>query len=239
MGEHDGHRKRILEKLDSDTLLEHELLEIVLFPGLPRRNTNDLAHRLLAEFGSLKDVFAASYQTLRNIQGLGDSLAGYICVLGKIMRLVYKQTQKEQYPKYFERESFLPYVKEEYRQLKTEVLDVYLLDGDGRIITRRRFQSSRYFTAEMQPEELTKLFVEYSPAGIVLVHNHPYGEATVSEMDEYTTKRIQLICNTQNILLCDHIVYAPDGVYSYYLSERLQKIAQECSLKGILGFERE
>ena len=60
MSEHDGHRHRIIEKLDTGVLCEHELLEILLFNALPRRNTNDLAHRLLTAFGSIRGVFSAS-----------------------------------------------------------------------------------------------------------------------------------------------------------------------------------
>ena len=71
MSEHDGHRHRIIEKLDTGVLCEHELLEILLFNALPRRNTNDLAHRLLTAFGSIRGVFSASVEQLKLVDGVG------------------------------------------------------------------------------------------------------------------------------------------------------------------------
>ena len=56
VGEHEGHRKRIIQKLETGALLDHELLEIMLFSMLPRRNTNDIAHRLLQKFGSIEEI---------------------------------------------------------------------------------------------------------------------------------------------------------------------------------------
>ena len=66
------------------------------------------------------------------------------------------------------------------------------------------------------------------------MHNHPFGKAEVSDTDNYMTRRVQLICSTQNILLCDHIIYAPNGVYSYYLSGELPKITANYSIEAML-----
>ena len=235
MGAHDGHRQRIMQKLDSGVLLDHEVLEILLFNAVPRRNTNDLAHRLLAEFGSIPKLFSASFEQIQKVEGIGPSIASYICCIGKFCQKFYTSTQKEAYPEKYKSSEFFAYVKEEYKNLTKEVLDVYFLDEDGNIVTRKRFGKVNFFNAEMHPEELTKLFVEHSPSGIVVVHNHPFGEAVASEMDDYATRQIQLICSTQNVLLCDHIIYAPNGVYSYYLSGQLKKITAEYSLKGMLA----
>ena len=234
MGAHDGHRKRIIQKIESNALLPHEFLEILLFNGVPRRNTNDLAHRLLAEFGSIPGVFAASMEQLQRVDGVGESLAAYIRVIG-LCYTQYSQVAKESpYPKTFNRDSFLPFVKKEYCNLTREVLDVYLLGEDGLIVARKRFSEERFFDVELPPEELTKLFMEYSPSGIVLVHNHPFGEATPSKTDDRMTQQCQLICSTQNVLLCDHIIYAPNGLHSYYLSGEMQRISQRYSLDSVL-----
>lgn len=234
MGEHDGHRQRIIEKLDKGVLLEHELLEVFLFNALPRINTNDLAHRLLSEFGSMEGVFSASMAQLQRVKGIGANAAAYIYCAGRIFEKYLSRQEVDEYPKTFDSDSFLPYVKKAYKSLTKEVIDIYLLDGDSHIIDRKRFGSENYFKAEMPPEELTRLFVEYAPSGIVLVHNHPFGKAEVSDTDNYMTRRVQLICSTQNILLCDHIIYAPNGVYSYYLSGELPKITANYSIEAML-----
>ena len=79
--EHAGHRKRLIEKLEKGMLHEHEVLEALLFNAVPRKNTNDLAHRLLAEFGSVPAVLEAPISLLKKVDGVGESVAAYIkCV---------------------------------------------------------------------------------------------------------------------------------------------------------------
>ena len=75
--EHEGHRQRIREKLEAGTLLDHELLEILLFPSLPRRNTNDIAHRLLQTFGS-----SAMTRRVSSLMSLGCDVVNLIRVCG-------------------------------------------------------------------------------------------------------------------------------------------------------------
>ena len=82
--EHEGHRKRIIQKLESGTLLDHEVLEILLFASLPRRNTNDIAHRLLQKFGSMQEVFSASQEELKKVKGIGDTTATNLRCIGII-----------------------------------------------------------------------------------------------------------------------------------------------------------
>ena len=87
MGIHDGHRKRLRERLRKENVLSHEALEAFLFNGVPRMNTNELAHKLLARFGSLANVFCASMDELQQVDGVGESLASYIYTAG----LCYEQ----------------------------------------------------------------------------------------------------------------------------------------------------
>ena len=71
MGEHAGHRKRMITRLAEGTLCDHEYLEMLLFYAIPRRNTNDIAHRLLARFGDLNGVLNAPMKALQEIDGVG------------------------------------------------------------------------------------------------------------------------------------------------------------------------
>ncbi|MBS5023490.1 MAG: hypothetical protein KH054_10090 [Firmicutes bacterium] len=127
MSEHDGHRHRIIEKLDSGNLCEHEILEILLFNAIPRRNTNELAHRLLAAFGSVRGIFSATVAQLKTVDGVGENVAAYLRCVGKFYE-VYRAADEERFPKKFEAESFMAFVKENYAPADKEVLDFYLID---------------------------------------------------------------------------------------------------------------
>ncbi len=225
MALHDGHRQRIIRRLDEDSLEDHELLEILLFIALPRKNTNDLAHRLLAEFGTVPRVLSATLEQLQRVDGVGVSLAAHIKVCGKICQRFFANRNSGYIGK-FDRETFFPYVMQLYAKETHEVMDVYLLDFEKKVFGYKRFTSDKLYTVRFAPEDFAKMMVEDSPAGIVLVHNHPFGEAKPSSLDDEMTKKCQLLCSAHNIMLCDHIVYSPDGIYSYYLSGRLKEISE-------------
>ncbi len=239
MSAHDGHRGRIIKKLDQDILLDHELLEVLLFNAQPRKNTNDIAHALLAKFGAIDDIFRATTQQLEEVDGVGQSIAAYLFCIGKFYKKYFDLNKKEYEGKY-EASKFLPFVKRAYRNEPREVLDLYLLDAEGLVFEQYRFSVSSSFEVALKPEEMTALLLREKPSGIVMVHNHPTGNAFPSEKDEHVTSKLQLACSFHNVLLCDHVIYAPNGIYSYYLSGRLRDISNNYSVASILeeGNER-
>lgn len=233
MAEHDGHRQRIIKKMDSGKLQEHELLEILLFNAVPRRNTNDLAHRLLSAFGSIKGVFSASVDQLCTVDGIGAGIAAYLSVIGKFYEC-YREQPATAYPETFEAESFIRFVKREYNKYDKEVLDFYLLNGNSDIVYRSRFTLNKENFVEVNPDDFSKLIIDHKPSGVVVVHNHLYGTSTPSDADDKMTKQVQLVCSFHNVLFCDHFIYSPAEVYSYYQDGRMQKISQGCSITAIL-----
>ena len=123
--EHGGHRQRIIKKLEQGVLLEHELLEVFLFNAIPRRNTNDIAHKLLAQFKTMRGVFNAKLEELKRVDGIGESVAAYIVCAGKIFEKFY-EFDKMVIPVHFDQNSFFSFVKSAYAKEEKEVLDFYL-----------------------------------------------------------------------------------------------------------------
>ncbi len=233
--DHEGHRRRLMQKAATEDVLEQEGLEILLFPLVPRKNTSDLAHRLIARFGCAWKVYEASTEELKEVEGVGDRLAENIFVHGKIIRR-YLQKGGEQ--RGFDSRQFMAEIRQEYAAEEKEVLDVYFLNADGQICDRHRFSSDRLTKVQMFPVELTHLFVDELPSGVVLVHNHVVGDATPSSADDGMTKCVQLVCNMYGALFCDHIVVSRTGAFSYYLNGDLQKISREYTFGEIAGKDR-
>lgn len=228
-GEHEGHRKRIIQKLESGTLLDHELLEVMLFSMIPRRNTNDIAHRLLQKFGSIQEVFCATQEELKTVKGVGESVAANIRCIGIVYRK-YFSIKKEGYEGRYDPSNFLAFVNEHYPQVDCEVIDIYFLNKGSEIVKRKRYTENEGMSAQFTPGDLSKLLAEEKPSGILIVHNHPHGDATPSRADDETTNRCQIVCSMHGVMLCDHYIYSPYGVYSYYLSGQLREISRMFSL---------
>lgn len=231
---HYGHRQRIYDKFkNGDRLHEHELLEMLLFNAIPLKNTNDLAHRLLAEFKSIRGVFSASIDELQKVDGVGQSVAAYLRCVGLFYDRYY-EFQNSAMPEFFETKNFIEFIKNEYSKQKSEVLDFFLLDSNRKIIHRQRFAHADFFKVEVKPEAFTKMLVDYQPAGFVVVHNHPFSKSTPSNADDDATAQFQIISSFHNILFCDHFIYGKDGVYSYYLDGKMRKYSEKFSIGKII-----
>ncbi len=234
MGLHEGHRQRMYEKAEKGALAEHEWLELLLFGALPRKNTNEIAHRLIAYFGSANKVFFAPVEELKKVPGVGLSVAAQIRAIGYFFEK-YQEGKELKFYGEFTSTAFLPYVKEAYKDLLFEVVDVYLLDGEGYVLKKRRFSMASTSAVDILPEEMSAYLLTEDASGAVIVHNHPFGEARPSEADDAMTKNCQMLCSINNRLICDHFIYAPNGIYSYYLSGKLPEMSKKYSISNVLG----
>ncbi len=223
--EHAGHRQRMFQKVKrGERLLEQEHLEMLLFPLLPRRNTNDLAHKLLAEFGTLYGVFAASIESLIQVDGIGENMAVQIRCIGMMLEdFAFRHTRA--YEGVFDPKGFLSYVRSRYFQENAEVLDVYFLDKDRRILETHRYTDENKFKVKLDVVDFSKKLLKKAPEGVVLVHTHPKSSAVPSLEDDETTERCQVLCNMHGSILCDHFIYAPDGIFSYQLAGRMPTLS--------------
>lgn len=218
--EHGGHRQRLLKRFNEEVLPEQEQLEILLFNAMPRRNTNDLAHRLLAKFGSMDGVFGASITELKQVEGVGDSLAYYLRVVGIYFEKGVRSATRR-IDGTLATEEFIESVRPMYERLKTETVTAYLVDKTGKVVREYTFSEDRDSIVHFSTREFIWLLQEVRPSGVFLVHNHPDGKVEPSKLDDEATKRCQDVCFTYGVALYDHVVFTGDSYYSYYLSGRL------------------
>ena len=136
---HEGHRERLISKLiGGNTLLsDHEILEILLFYTIPRKNVNDLAHRLINSFGSLQGCFSADYHSLLSIEGVGHKTATFIVTLGEIQARVEKNNNE--LPTIFSFDSCKQMLINSFRGATEEKFAALFLDKQGKIIFRKIF----------------------------------------------------------------------------------------------------
>lgn len=234
---HEGHRKRMLERLEKaeGSLAEHELLEILLFNAIPRKNTNELAHRLLSTFGSLRAVLGAEMAELKAVPGVGESTAAYLRIIG--IFYARAQLKEPELPSAFSFAAFRPFLIERFEGAREEYVELYSLDGKDCVKNVRRFSSEKSFQASVDPKEISRFLVEAKPAAMVAVHNHITGPATPSREDDDFTAQLEILCSMHNVSLRDHIICSPEGVYSYFLSGKLNELSARYSIGNVLGRE--
>ena len=211
MGVHDGHRQRKKEQFlrrGLEGFADHEVLELLLYYAIPRRDTNELAHRLIDRFGTLRGVFDAAPEELRQVDGMGESAALFLQLLPAVGRRALLNEKKEVILNSVETVGafFTRLLAGERR----EVLYQVCLDAKGKLLSDHRLASGTVSMAPVSVREVVENALRCDASRVVLGHNHPSGVALPSEEDRQITLQIQQALATMSITLVDHIIVA-DG----------------------------
>ncbi len=216
---HEGHRERLRARYSSNGIgafTEHELLELLLTYTIPRRNTNEIAHRLMDRFGSLRAVFSAQVPELANIEGIGERAAVFLRLVGDSATYHAEATGKQK-----QRIGLLSpadaasYALDLMRNERYESVYVVSLDKNMRLLHAERLMTGSLSEAPLYPRRVVETALMHRAAAILLLHNHPSGDPTPSHEDAEVTSAVQRALNSIDIRLYDHLVVGEGGVYSF------------------------
>lgn len=211
MGVHDGHRQRKKEQFlqrGLEGFADHEVLELLLYYAIPRRDTNEIAHRLIEKFGTLRGVFDAAPEELRQVEGVGENAVLFLQLLPAVGRRALLNEKKEVILNSVETVgTFFTRLLDGERR---EVLYQVCLDAKGKLISYCRLSSGTVSVAPVSVREVVENALRCDASRVVLGHNHPSGVALPSEEDRQITLQIQQALATMSITLVDHIIVA-DG----------------------------
>jgi DNA repair protein RadC len=170
-----GHRERLRERFrgaGSDAVTDYELLELLLFRALPRRDVKPLAKELIARFGSFAEVVSAPVERLAEIKGLGDSAITELKVVqAAANRLARGQVKKR--PVLSSWSNVLDYCRTAQAFADKEQFRVLFLDKRNQLIADEVQQVGTVDHTPVYPREVVKRALELSATAIILVHNHP------------------------------------------------------------------
>lgn len=227
---HENHRQRLKDRFNAnpESLNKHEILELMLFYAIPRKNVNPLAHRLLDKFGSLSAVLSASPDELCSVEGVGEATASFLSVLGKILNIVEEEELVSDI-KLYNLETVKKYLFKFFAGFDKEVFFAFFLSKTDKIIAKVSYTSDRVDEINFLLSELTKSFATIKPHAVVIAHNHPSGNPTPSKKDDSATEKMYLMFSLSGVKLYDHVIVAENKIYSYSSDGRLAKIAESVS----------
>ncbi len=213
---HDGHRDRLRKKFimnDTDSMEDHEILELALFYAIPRKNTNEIAHNLLKHFGSISSVFDAPISSLKEVDGIGENAAVFIKLISSLSRIYTER-------KYNSKQSILKLSEINDRLLKKfigrneEVVAIALLDAKGKLVYDGVINKGTINGVDLYIRKIIELVVNYNAVSVAISHNHPSGVALPSADDIKSTERINNILAGMQVKLLDHIIVADQDYVS-------------------------
>ncbi|HCA28423.1 MAG TPA: hypothetical protein DEP23_01995 [Ruminococcaceae bacterium] len=215
-GLHQGHRERIKKRFLRDGLQgfePHQILEMLLFFGIPRKDTNEIAHELLDTFGSLSGVLKASYDDLLNVKGMTPGSATLVRFSGQLIREYYNsELSKDMILDSTEKmgQYVLPKFFGEYNE---KVLLV-CLDNKCKVLHSSFVSEGSMNATEIHVRRILEQAIRNHATAVVLAHNHPSGFALPSLEDQQSTKAITNALYVAGIQLVDHLIVAEDDFVS-------------------------
>ena len=222
MALHDGHRQRKKQRFlqhGLDSFADHEVLELLLFYAIPRRDTNETAHRLLEHFGTLKAVLMASVEELQKVEGVGESAAAFLHLLQAVGYRALREAGDDTILNSVD--SAGAYFQKLLRGERREVLYQVCLDAKGKVLSHKRLSSGTVSMAPDNVREVVENALYTDASGVLLAHNHPSGIALPSEDDRQITMQIRQALGTMGIELVDHIIVADNDFVSMAASGML------------------
>lgn len=213
-----GHRERVENKFMTyghEIFADYEFLELILMCALPRIDVKPLAKQLLEKFKSLNGVLTASPEELMKIKGIKNhSVLFFKVILASCQRLTTEKVKKG--PILKDWISLINYCQMVYAEETAEKMRILFLDKALHLIHDEIHQKGTVDHIPVFPREILKRALDLNASSVVMMHNHPSGEANPSVADIEATKEVRRLLETVGIQFLDHLIIGNgSNVYSF------------------------
>lgn len=207
---HDKHRERVRSRYLNeglDSFEPHQILEMMLFYTIPRKDTNETAHLLLDKFGSLSNVFEAPPKELMKVAGIGESSAIFLNLISQLKRKYeLDKLQNKEYIRNTEEAG--EYAKTLFYGRIYECFFMIMLNAKNKIIHTEKISEGTLTETSVYPRNIVRSALQNNACSVIIAHNHPSGSMTPSREDADTTNAVKNALAYVNIELRDHIIVA-------------------------------
>jgi DNA repair protein RadC len=212
-----GHRDRLRDRFrisGAASLADYELLELLLFRSIPRRDVKPLAKTLLKTFGSFNGVLTAPLLRLMEVEGVSEAIATDLKIVESSLQRLLQQ-DLHQRPILSAWSTLIEYCRVSMAFLDREQFRILFLDKRNGLILDEVQQTGTIDHTPVYPREVVKRALELGAAAIILVHNHPSGDPTPSQADITMTRAIIAAAKPLGITVHDHIIVGRQGHISF------------------------
>jgi DNA repair protein RadC len=214
---HEGHRERLRQRFatgGADAVPDYELLELVLFRAIPRRDTKDLAKRLLARFGTFSEVINAQAERLKETDGVGDRVVAELRLVREAaLRLIRADLVSR--PLASSVDEVVAYLRAAQAYEPRELFRILFLDKKNKIIADEVQGRGTVDHTPVYVREVIKRALELGATALILAHNHPSGDPKPSRADIDMTRVIVDAARPFAITVHDHIIVGREGYASF------------------------
>ena len=219
-----GHRERVRKKFlenGFNGLEDYEILELLLFYVIPRKDTKAIAKELIKKFKTLANVLKADTLELKTINGLGDMAITFLKMIGALPARIYKDELKNQKlikddkNKITDKEVLLSFLRNKIGYEDVEKFYVIYLSSSNEVIAFEESSSGTLDRSSIYPREIYKRVIMENAKSIIIAHNHPSGNTCPSKCDIDITNEIAKGLKNFGALLLEHIIITRDSYFSF------------------------
>jgi DNA repair protein RadC len=211
------HRQRLRARFiagGADAMPDYELLELVLFRAIPRRDVKPLARDLMDRFGDFNRVISAPEARLRDISGVGDAVVVELKVIeAAAQRLARAKVLQRHIVSSWD--ALIDYCHTAMAHRETEQFRVLYLDRKNILIADEEQGKGTVDHVPVYPREVAKRALELNASALILVHNHPSGDPTPSTSDIEMTEQVAKACDALGLTLHDHLIIGKSAELSF------------------------
>ena len=231
--QNEGHRERLRERMLKEGLgsfQDHEVLELLLFQYIPRKDTNKIAHDLLDQFGSIYNILNAPPQQLMTVDGVSKMTACNLSMLKEVLQR-YTRGQASR-KKITSVQSMIDYAKLLISNCYVEQLVIIYVDNTTTYLHHEIFCSNNTQSVTIDVKKVVATAVRIGATGVVIAHCHPNGELAPSEADIKFTRNLFFALGSLDVLILDHVIFNGGSDYfSMYDSGIMRQIQSDyCKL---------
>lgn len=219
---HQGHRQRVKNRYLNeglDAFEDHQVLEMLLFYCIPMKDTNELAHKMIREFGSLAGLFEADPKDICCRCGVSENTAIFVSVIPSLARRYFK-IKWGQKPVLNSSTMAGEYAVTLFAGRTYEAFFVICLDAQNGVNNAALVHEGTINEAPVYPRIIVETALRHQANSVILAHNHPGGSLQPSREDVEVTRRIATALNAISIKVVDHIVVA-GGRYTSFAEKGL------------------
>jgi len=222
---HEGHRQRVKARLLSeglDAFEDHQVLELLLFYCFPMKDTNETAHVMLKEFGSLAGLFEADPEEISTRCKVSKNTAIFVSLIPSLARRYFKAKWGDK-PLLNSSTKAGEFVVSLLAGRTYEVFYCICLDSQNRVNYSALINEGTINEAAVYPRLVVEAALRHKATSVILAHNHPGGGLQPSKADIDLTLKIKEALKVISISMVDHIIAAGDKYVSFAEKDLLRE----------------
>lgn len=212
---HEGHRARMRERFRKSGFKDfndHQIIELLLFYTCPRIDTNELAHTLVKQFGSIAGIFDASFEDLTAVKGVSENTATLFKIIPECLPIYYNSRSDGNI--YDNIDKLKELFKPHFIGLNHEEFRLACFDNNLRCVSNVLIAAGSPDSSPFEMRKITEEIFKAKSSAVAIAHNHPKGVPSPSEDDVASTRYINTTLKSLGISLLDHIIVGERSVVS-------------------------